>query len=302
MLPAMTNTWETAGTTQPERPTGGTLGALLTAIAGFALVPVSFLPWVEVPIGDESANAWTSLPDGFGYEGLSIAAVFVGVGIAVYAVMVVYSKANATPPTRAARLTLGILAIVASVAIFWLAIGRIAALDALFNDRLGFDLTESDESFFDPGAGTILAWVAACLMLAGGIVEIVKSRVKKTPQTWQTPPAGGWSQPPPQVAGTAPGAPAAGTVPPVAQQPPAQAAPAGDAPGSGGDDPTAAGWAAPAEAQPPGAEPTPQPAAESSQPAAWHPDPMGRYEYRYWDGAQWTANVANGGQNFQDPL
>lgn len=30
-------------------------------------------------------------------------------------------------------------------------------------------------------------------------------------------------------------------------------------------------------------------------PAGWHPDPAGTYEYRYWDGFRWTADVASGG-------
>lgn len=39
-----------------------------------------------------------------------------------------------------------------------------------------------------------------------------------------------------------------------------------------------------------------------SIPAAWHPDPTGRHEYRYWDGQQWTEHVANQGQRAVDPL
>ncbi|MCZ7531552.1 MAG: DUF2510 domain-containing protein [Acidimicrobiia bacterium] len=39
-----------------------------------------------------------------------------------------------------------------------------------------------------------------------------------------------------------------------------------------------------------------------AQPAAWHPDPMGRYEYRYWDGTQWTPDVSTGGQTGQDRI
>lgn len=36
---------------------------------------------------------------------------------------------------------------------------------------------------------------------------------------------------------------------------------------------------------------------------AWHPDPLGRYPMRYFDGAQWTANVTDGGGNtILDPL
>lgn len=36
-------------------------------------------------------------------------------------------------------------------------------------------------------------------------------------------------------------------------------------------------------------------------PAGWHPDPVGRYEYRYYNGSQWTADVSVRGQRFVDP-
>lgn len=36
-------------------------------------------------------------------------------------------------------------------------------------------------------------------------------------------------------------------------------------------------------------------------PAAWHPDPLGRYEYRYWDGQAWTQHVASQGIAGVDP-
>lgn len=39
-----------------------------------------------------------------------------------------------------------------------------------------------------------------------------------------------------------------------------------------------------------------------SIPAAWHPDPTGRHEYRYWDGQQWTDHVADQGQASIDPV
>lgn len=35
--------------------------------------------------------------------------------------------------------------------------------------------------------------------------------------------------------------------------------------------------------------------------AGWLQDPSGRYEYRYWDGASWTAVVMRGGQTESDP-
>jgi uncharacterized RDD family membrane protein YckC len=34
----------------------------------------------------------------------------------------------------------------------------------------------------------------------------------------------------------------------------------------------------------------------------WHPDPTGRHQYRYWDGARWTDHVADGGVSGFDPL
>ena len=37
-------------------------------------------------------------------------------------------------------------------------------------------------------------------------------------------------------------------------------------------------------------------------PAAWHPDPTGAHEYRWWDGSRWTEHVADGGQASVDPL
>lgn len=36
-------------------------------------------------------------------------------------------------------------------------------------------------------------------------------------------------------------------------------------------------------------------------PAEWYPDPMGRYEQRYWDGATWTEHVARQGKQYTDP-
>ncbi|HRE01835.1 MAG TPA: DUF2510 domain-containing protein, partial [Ilumatobacteraceae bacterium] len=33
----------------------------------------------------------------------------------------------------------------------------------------------------------------------------------------------------------------------------------------------------------------------------WYPDPSGRFEFRYFNGAEWTADVANDGVRFVDP-
>jgi Protein of unknown function (DUF2510) len=36
--------------------------------------------------------------------------------------------------------------------------------------------------------------------------------------------------------------------------------------------------------------------------AGWYADPMGRYEHRYYNGKEWTADVSGGGRRFVDPL
>ncbi|WP_404439040.1 DUF2510 domain-containing protein [Microbacterium aerolatum] len=42
--------------------------------------------------------------------------------------------------------------------------------------------------------------------------------------------------------------------------------------------------------------------ATTPHPAAWHPDPTGRHQYRYWDGAIWTEHVADNSARSVDPL
>jgi hypothetical protein len=37
-------------------------------------------------------------------------------------------------------------------------------------------------------------------------------------------------------------------------------------------------------------------------PSGWFPDPHGRHEHRWFNGSAWTADVADGGQRFVDPL
>ncbi len=49
----------------------------------------------------------------------------------------------------------------------------------------------------------------------------------------------------------------------------------------------------------------PPPSPQESEPSwaeGWYPDPMGRYEHRFWDGEQWTVHVATGGTQSIDPI
>ena len=36
--------------------------------------------------------------------------------------------------------------------------------------------------------------------------------------------------------------------------------------------------------------------------AGWHPDPLGRHQYRYWDGTNWSDHVADNGVTSWDPV
>ena len=44
------------------------------------------------------------------------------------------------------------------------------------------------------------------------------------------------------------------------------------------------------------------PNAGEGAPANWYADPSGQYEFRYWDGAGWTAHVAARGVQAISPL
>lgn len=53
-------------------------------------------------------------------------------------------------------------------------------------------------------------------------------------------------------------------------------------------------------AVPPPPQPT-GPATDALQ-AGWHPDPFGRHEHRFFDGVEWTENVADAGTAAIDPV
>lgn len=42
--------------------------------------------------------------------------------------------------------------------------------------------------------------------------------------------------------------------------------------------------------------------AGPTSPAGWYDDPAGRHDYRYFNGRSWTADVADDGRRFVDPL
>ncbi len=49
-------------------------------------------------------------------------------------------------------------------------------------------------------------------------------------------------------------------------------------------------------------DPATQTSTASNQPANWYPDPLHRFEMRYWDGSKWTSHVSRGGVVSENPL
>jgi len=62
-----------------------------------------------------------------------------------------------------------------------------------------------------------------------------------------------------------------------------------------------AGWGVAVTAPTAGAAPTAA-APALLPPAAWHPDPAGRHQLRWWDGTEWTEWVGDGGVMSEDPV
>ncbi len=249
----------------------------MVTVGGAALVLVaSFLPWLELDFGlvTESWNAWEETD-----AGLSVVATLVAVGAGVFAAGWMVVSAQPDSATRGAHLAVGIVAIAAGTLAGILAITRFGLISDDIETSTFVDATD----VLSPGPGLILASLGGLGIIAGGIVDVVTSRrtgstrsaaAAAAPAGWATPT--GWNPP---STPTAPSVPA--STPP---------------------DTTAA---APPPAQPaqPAPAPTEQVAVPSGGfPAAWHPDPMRRYEFRYWDGTRWTEHVSTGGQVGSDPI
>jgi hypothetical protein len=47
---------------------------------------------------------------------------------------------------------------------------------------------------------------------------------------------------------------------------------------------------------------TNEPGAAPGAAPGWYADPMGRYEHRYFNGREWTADVSHAGERFVDPM
>jgi hypothetical protein len=66
-------------------------------------------------------------------------------------------------------------------------------------------------------------------------------------------------------------------------------------------DPSTLTSSSPTPLPPPTVTSSPAPAPPGTS-ASWLPDPAGRHEFRYWDGAAWTEHVSTGGAQATDQL
>lgn len=103
----------------------------------------------------------------------------------------------------------------------------------------------------------------------------------------QYPQQGGWGGP---SSGPGYGAPPYGGQPGYGAQPGF-----GAPPGGFGTDPAGGGgWST--------TDPAAAAGGSGAAAAAWHPDPTGRHQLRYWNGSEWTEHVSDNGVQATDPV
>jgi hypothetical protein len=175
----------------------------------------------------------------------------------------------------------------------WIIYGALSILWAV----LGYRLSENDRKALGrtpwglPSAVWALFWFLSLLI---GLLLYLIAHSTGVRQAQQHPPPGvsaGSGPPPPTASRT-------GRSPSVSELFPAYPRPANSQPSS----------STPETAEPEGWAASPQPASGGGgiplgapvSPPAWHPDPSGRFHYRWWDGHQWTSQVSTDGHHFVD--
>lgn len=160
----------------------------------------------------------------------------------------------------------------------WVVVGVVYVLAAV----LGWRLAQRDRRLLGrtPWGIPALAWAAIWLVSpAIGLVLYLVAHAGELRRVRGVPPGA-----PPGLSSAPPGLSIRDRPPTAAEQFPAYPQPANSpAPGA-------------VDAVPPSpAPPQSAPRAEPVSPPAWHPDPSGRFHYRWWDGNEWTSNVATDG-------
>jgi Protein of unknown function (DUF2510) len=178
----------------------------------------------------------------------------------------------------------------------WVIYGALSVLWAF----IGYRLSENDRKLLGRTPWGLPSWVWAFFWLMSLLVGLVLYLIAHNigvRQAQRNPPVMGpaGSGPPPPMAIGRPSkrAPTASELFPAYPRPAnSQPSPVDVAP----DEPVEAN---PSDVQAPttgqGAE-----AGQPTSPPAWHPDPSGRFHYRWWDGTQWTSQVSTDGHHLID--
>jgi Protein of unknown function (DUF2510) len=169
---------------------------------------------------------------------------------------------------------------------------------------LGYRLSENDRKTLGrtpwglPSVIWALFWFLSLLL---GLILYLFAHFAGVRRAQQNPPVGAPTGGSPSSMGIRPTA----RPPSVAEQFPAYPQPANLQPSLPGPDSAPA----PTPVVPPGSPALADPGSQGQSgipqswphsPPAWHPDPSGRFHFRWWDGYQWTSQVSTDGHHLID--
>jgi hypothetical protein len=181
----------------------------------------------------------------------------------------------------------------------WIVYGALSVVWAF----LGYRLSENDRKVLGrtpwglPSALWAFFWFLSLLV---GLILFLIAHSTGVRQSQQNPPMAGTSM------GAPPGPPAIRTRGPASASElfPAYPRPANVQSPWTESEPEQAEQSQPTDRQTEGAPGPNAPLAAGQDrlqsPPAWHPDPSGRFHYRWWDGSQWTSQVSTDGHHLID--
>jgi hypothetical protein len=176
----------------------------------------------------------------------------------------------------------------------WIIYGALSVLWAF----IGYRLSENDRKLLGRTPWGLPSWVWAFFWLMSLLIGLVLYLIAHNigvRQAQRNPPLmgpAGSGPPPPMAAARANSrTPTASELFPAYPRP-ANSQPAGvdEAPDEPGEPPVAQGPSADDGVGP----------GHPAPPPGWHPDPSGRFHYRWWDGTQWTSQVSTDGHHLID--
>jgi hypothetical protein len=176
----------------------------------------------------------------------------------------------------------------------WIIYGALSVLWAF----IGYRLSENDRKLLGRTPWGLPSWVWAFFWLMSLLIGLVLYLIAHNigvRQAQRNPPVMGpaGSGPPPPTGAGRP----SGRTPTASELFPAYPRPANAQPSLDDELP-----GDPGESTAPGGQErsADDGAATGHPPPGWHPDPSGRFHYRWWDGTQWTSQVSTDGHHLID--